>query len=148
MRKRNVLFLCTGNSARSQMGEGLLRRAAGDRFEIYSAGLEPKGMNPFTVQAMDEIGIDVRSQWSKSVKEYMGRIFFHYVITVCGDADESCPQALWANGGIKLHFPFDDPAALVGTDEEKLALFRRVRDEIDARLQRWLAELETEAARA
>ena len=148
MRKRNVLFLCTGNSARSQMGEGLLRHAAGDRFEVYSAGLEPKGMNPFTVQAMDEIGIDVRSQWSKSVKEYMGRIFFHYVITVCGDADESCPQALWANGGIKLHFPFDDPAALVGTDEEKLALFRRVRDEIDARLQRWLAELETEAARA
>jgi arsenate reductase len=130
------------------MGEGLLRHAAGDRFEVYSAGLEPKGMNPFTIQAMDEIGVDVRSQWSKSVKEYMGRIFFHYVITVCGDADESCPQALWANGGIKLHFPFEDPAALVGTDEEKLALFRRVRDEIDARLQRWLTELDTEAAHA
>ena len=146
MMKQNLLVLCTGNSARSQMAEGLLRKYAGDRFEVYSAGLEPKGINPFAIQAMDEIGIDIRGQRSKSVKEYMGRIFFHYLITVCGHADANCPQALWANGGVKLHWPFEDPAAVEGTDEVKLAAFRQVRDLLETRIKSWIVELEQEPA--
>jgi arsenate reductase (thioredoxin) len=146
--KQNVLFLCTGNSARSQMGEAFLRKYASDRFEVFSAGLEPKGINPYTIQVMDEVGLDIRGQWSKSTKEYMGRMFFHYVITVCGDADKSCPQALWARGGIKLHWPFDDPAATEGTDTEILAKFRQVRNQIDARIKAWLEELARETAEA
>src|SRR5664279_5355998 len=127
MVKQNVLFLCTGNSARSQMAEALLRNHAGDQFEVYSAGLEPKRVNPYIIQVMDELGINIRSQCSKGVQEYMGRMFFHFVITVCANADQSCPQALWAHGGQKLHWPFDDPAAVIGTDEAKLAAFRDIR---------------------
>ncbi|MEO8611038.1 MAG: arsenate reductase ArsC [Chloroflexota bacterium] len=142
MTKQRVLFLCTGNSARSQMGEALLRRYAGEQFEVHSAGLEPKGINPYTLRVMDEVGIDIRGQHSKSTREYMGRMFFHYLITVCSDADKNCPQALWAQGGKKLHWPFDDPAAVEGADEERLAKFREVRDQIAARVQSWIAELE------
>jgi arsenate reductase len=142
MAKQRVLFLCTGNSARSQMGEALLRHYAGEQFEVHSAGLEPKGINPFTIRVMDEVGIDIRGQHSKSTREYMGRMFFHYLITVCSDADNNCPQALWAQGGKKLHWPFDDPAAVEDTDEEKLSKFREVRDQIAAKVQRWVAELE------
>ena len=144
MTKRNVLFLCTGNSARSQIGEALLRHYAGDQLEVYSAGLEPKGVNPYTIRVMDEVRIDIRSQWSKGVQEYMGRMFFAFVITVCGDADKSCPQALWAHGGQKLHWPFNDPAAVMGTDEEKMAAFRAVRDQMSTRIQSWLQELEAQ----
>ncbi len=146
MDKPNLLFLCTGNSARSQMAEGLFRARAGDQFEVYSAGLEPKGVNPYAVRAMDEVGIDIRGQRSKSVKEYMGRIFFRYVITLCSDADERCPQSIWAWGSQKLHFPFDDPAAATGTDTEILDQFRLVRDQIDARLTLWLEEPHVEQA--
>jgi arsenate reductase len=146
--KQNVLFLCTGNSARSQMGEALLRKYASDRFEVFSAGLEPKGINPYTIRVMDEIGVDIRGQWSKGTQEYMGRKFFHYVITVCGDADRSCPQALWAVGGKKLHWPFDDPAATVGTDAEILTKFRQVRDQMDSRIKAWLKELATATMQA
>jgi arsenate reductase (thioredoxin) len=148
MAKRSVLFLCTGNSARSQMAEALLRHYADDQFEVYSAGLEPKGLNPYAIQAMDELGIDIRGQRSKNVKEYMGRLFLHYVITVCSDADKSCPRALWATSGVKLHWPFEDPAAAEGTDAEKLAVFREVRDQIDARIKTWLQELEAETLNA
>lgn len=138
--KIKILFLCTGNSARSQMAEGLLRARAGDLFEVYSAGLVPKGMNPYTVRVMDEIGIDVRSQYSKSLREYMGYVHFGYVITVCADADANCPLPLWAQG-FKEHWPFDDPAAVEGSDEDKLMAFRRTRDLIDARVQEWSAEV-------
>jgi len=144
MTKRNVLFLCTGNSARSQIGEALLRHYAGDQLEVYSAGLEPKGVNPYTIRVMDEVRIDIRSQWSKGIQEYMGRMFFAFVITVCGDADKSCPQALWAHGGQKLYWPFNDPAAVMGTDEEKMAAFRAVRDQMSTRIQSWLQELEAQ----
>ena len=142
MAKQRVLFLCTGNSARSQMGEAFLRHYAGEQFEVHSAGLEPKGIHPYTIRVMDEVGIDIRGQHSKSTREYMGRMFFHYLITLCSDADKNCPQALWAQGGKKLHWPFDDPAAVEGTDEEKLATFREVRDQIAAKVQSWIAELE------
>ena len=138
--KKRVLFLCTGNSARSQMAEALLRHNADDNFEVFSAGLEAKGINPYAIRAMDEIGIDIRGQRSKDTREYMGRVFFHYVITVCGNADKSCPQALWAQGGQKLHWPFEDPAAFSGTDTEKAVKFREVRDLIDQRIRAWLQE--------
>ena len=142
--RKTVLFLCTGNSARSQMAEAFLRRYAGDRFEVYSAGLEPKGINPYTIRVMDEAGIDISSQSSKSVKEYMGRMFFHYVITVCAHADAHCPRALWAHGGVKLRWAFDDPAAVEGTDTEIVAAFRRTRDQIDEQIQAWIEEVQDE----
>lgn len=138
--KLKVLFLCTGNSARSQMAEGLFRHYAGDQFDVYSAGLEAKGVNPYAIRAMDEIGVDIHNQYSKTTKEYMGKMQFNYVITVCGHADQNCPLALWDQYGIKLHWPFDDPAAVEGTDEEKLAKFREVRDSLDTRIKSWLAE--------
>ncbi len=143
--KKRVLFLCTGNSARSQIAEALLRHHAGESYEVFSAGLDAKGINPYAIRAMDEIGVDIRAQRSKNISEYMGRMFFHYVITVCGNADKSCPQALWAKGGQKLHWPFEDPAAATGTDEEIMATFREIRNQIDSRIKAWLQELATEA---
>lgn len=144
--KQNILFLCTGNSARSQMAEGLMRQYSGERFEVYSAGLEPKGINPYAIKAMDEIGIDIRGQRSKGLKEYMGRMFFHYLITLCGHADTNCPQALWAQGGVKMHWPFEDPAAVEGTNEAKLAAFRETRNLLEVKLKSWMTELEKEPA--
>lgn len=138
MDKIRVLFLCTGNSARSQMAEALLRRHAGERFEVYSAGLEPKGIHPNTLRVLSEIGLDAEGQRSKHLDEYMGKLHFGYVITVCANAEERCP-AVFPGMGRRLHWPFDDPAAATGSAAEKLAEFRRVRDEIDARLQAWLA---------
>ena len=137
MDKNRVLFLCTGNSARSQMAEAFLRHYAGDRFEAYSAGLEPKGINPFTVRVMEEIGIPLTGQYSKDVREYMGQLHFGYLITVCANAEERCPTT-FPGVGQRLHWAFDDPAAVEGTDEDKLAKFREVRDQIDRRIREWL----------
>ncbi|NDJ76039.1 MAG: arsenate reductase ArsC, partial [Chloroflexi bacterium] len=109
-KKIKVLFLCTGNSARSQMAEGFLREYAGNVFEAHSAGLDPKGMNPYTVRAMQEVGIDVSGQESKSIREYMGKVHFRYLITVCAHAEENCPTNAFGYGE-KLHWAFDDPAA-------------------------------------
>jgi arsenate reductase len=133
-----VLFLCIGNSARSQMAEALLRYYAGDRFEVHSAGLEPKGVNPHTLRVMDEIGIDIRSQQSKSVAAYLGRIVFAYVITVCSNAEANCP--IFPGYTVRMHWPFDDPAAAAGSDGEIMAKFRQVRDQIAAQIQTWLSE--------
>jgi arsenate reductase len=135
--KAKILFLCTGNSARSQMAEGLLRAYGGGQFEAYSAGLEPKGLHPLTVQVMNEIGIDVSAQRSKSVREYLGFVNFAYLITVCSDAEEKCP-ATFPGVSYRLHWPFDDPAALTGPDAEKLAQFRQVRDQIADRVKHWV----------
>jgi arsenate reductase len=139
MDKINVLFLCTGNSARSQMAEALLRHFAGQRFEAFSAGLEPKGIHPYTLKVMGELGLDLSGQRSKDVREYMGRKHFGYLITVCSHADANCPTT-FPGVGQRLHWDFDDPAAFPGSEEEKLAKFRQVRDEIAARLRGWLAE--------
>jgi arsenate reductase len=139
MRKPRVLFLCTGNSARSQMAEAFLRQYAGDRYDVYSAGLEPKGINPFTVEVMSENGLDISQQRSKSVREYMGRMHFDYLVTVCAHAERNCPTT-FLGFGTKLHWEFDDPAAFTGSRQETLARFRTVRDQIDARIQDWLAE--------
>lgn len=131
---KSVLILCTGNSARSQMAEGLLRAMAGDRLEVASAGTRPSVVNPLAIQAMSEIGIDISSHRSKSVDEFSG-CHFDLVITVCDNARQECPSLLM---GQKLHWSFDDPAAATGTEEERLQEFRRVRDEIWTRLKEFL----------
>jgi arsenate reductase len=122
-----VLILCTGNSARSQMAEGLLRHDAGDRFEVFSAGTKPGHVRPEAITVMRELGIDLSGHRSKHVDEFAGQTF-DYVLTVCDNARESCP--VFPAGTRTIHHSFDDPAALQGTEEARLALFRRVRDEI------------------
>lgn len=137
--KPKVLFLCTGNSARSQMAEGLLRALAGEHFEVFSAGTEPKGQILREVkEAMRQIGIDLAGQYSKSVMEYLGKQIFAHVITVCADAEENCP-AVFLNMGTHEHWPFDDPAKF--DEEARLESTRRVRDEIEQRLRLWLGKL-------
>lgn len=123
--RKRVLILCTGNSARSQMGEGLLRHLAGDDFETFSAGTRPVGLNPSAVKVMSEIGIDISAQRSKSVDEFAGQEF-DYVITVCNNAKESCP--FFPGEAIRLHHGFEDPAA--APENEQLETFRRVRDQM------------------
>ena len=139
MDKQRVLFLCTGNSARSQIAEAFLRKYGGERYEAHSAGLEPKGLNPFTVKVMHEIGIDVSGQTSKGVDTYLGKTLFQYLVTVCDDADKNCPT-VWPGVSNRMHWSFQDPAATVGTEEEKLAKFREVRDLIEVKIKGWLAE--------
>lgn len=125
--KKRVLILCTGNSARSQMAEGLLRHDAGKRFNVESAGTKPSIVRPEAIAVMKEIGIDISGQRSKHVDEFDGQAF-DYVITVCDNAREACPVFF---GAVKrLHHSFDDPALLEGTESERLALFRRVRGEL------------------
>ena len=139
MSKQKILFLCTGNSARSQMAEAFLRKYAEDRFEAHSAGLEPKGLNPLTIRVMEEVGIDLSGQTSKSVEVYLGKTLFQYLVTVCDDADKNCPT-VWPGVSTRLHWSFQDPASVEGTEAEKLAKFREVRDLIDQKIQNWLAE--------
>jgi arsenate reductase len=134
--KQHVLILCTGNSARSQMAEGLLRALAGDRFEVFSAGSKPSSVNPLAIAAMDERGIDIRSHRSKHLNEYLAQPF-DYVITVCDNAAEACP--LFPGPARRIHWSFPDPAAVEGSEAERLASFRQVRDAIEAQLKIWLA---------
>src|SRR6266545_1332080 len=139
MSTQRVLFLCTGNSARSQMAEAFLRKYAGDTFEPHSAGLEPKGVNPLTIKVMDEVGIDISSQKSKGIEMYLGKVLFQYLITVCDDADKNCPT-VWLGVNKRMHWSFEDPARFEGTEEAKLAKFREVRDLIEKRIKEWVAE--------
>jgi arsenate reductase (thioredoxin) len=132
--KLRVLILCTGNSARSQMAEGLLRHDAGDRFDVESAGTAPGIVRPEAIAAMQELGIDISGHRSKHVDEFTGQSF-DVVLTVCDNAREACPVFFAA--ATRLHHSFDDPAAAAGTNEQRLALFRRVRDE----LREYLREL-------
>jgi arsenate reductase len=120
------------------MAEGLLRHFAGDRFEVYSAGLDPKTVNPFAIQAMRDIGLDISGHQSKSVMDYVGRVHMGIVITVCSNAEERCPIFPFTTQ--RIHWPFEDPAAFVGSEAETLAKFCEVRDQISARLQLWLNE--------
>ncbi len=131
MEKPKVLFLCTGNSARSQMAEGYLRHVAGDWFEPLSAGVDPKGLNPLAIEVMQEIGIDIANQQSKNVAEFFGQAI-PYVITVCDNARERCP--LFPRTDKFFHWSFDDPALAVGSHDDKLRVFRRVRDELRCRI--------------
>jgi len=136
--KPKVLFLCTGNSARSQMAEGFLRRMAGDRLEVFSAGTHPTGLNALAVQVMKEAGIDIADQRSKHVQEFQGTPF-EYVVTVCSSARQAsarqdCP--VFPGTARVLHWDLTDPAAAEGTPEEKLKLFRQVRDQIRTHIER------------
>ena len=137
MPKTKVLFLCTGNSARSQMAEAFLRQHAGDRFDAYSAGLEPSDINPHTRVVMSEKGLDLKGQYSKSVTEYLGKVNFGYLITVCASAEKNCPRT-FPGVSQRLHWDFEDPAAFVGTEAETREKFRAVRDQIDAQVRAWL----------
>jgi len=135
MAKTTVLFLCTGNSARSQMAEGLLRELGGEGFDVESAGTAPAGLNSLATEVMREIGIDISGQQSKSVADFLGKRFDH-VITVCDRARESCP--IFPGAAQMLHWSFDDPAAAPGNEVERKSVFRRVRDQIRHRIEEWL----------
>jgi arsenate reductase len=125
--KKSILILCTGNSARSQMAEGLLRHDAGDRFEVFSAGTHPTRVRPEAIAVMQELGIDISGHRSKSVDEFAGRQF-DYVLTVCDHARDNCP--IFPGNTAAIHHSFDDPAALEGSEEQRLEAFRRVRDQL------------------
>ncbi|HZT57267.1 MAG TPA: arsenate reductase ArsC [Pyrinomonadaceae bacterium] len=137
--RTRVLILCTGNSARSQMAEGLLRELAGERFEVFSAGTCPSGLRLEAVEAMREVGVNIGRQRSKSVDGFLGQEF-DYVITVCDNAREECP--VFPGATRRIHWSFDDPAAVEGDWQKRLDSFRRVRDEIAARLREWAKEVE------
>ncbi len=138
MNPQRVLFVCTGNSARSIMGEALLRHLASDRFEAFSAGMEPKGVNPLTLQVLHERGIDTTGLTSKDTMEFLGQARVHYAIVVCDKAQQSCPR-IQPFALHTLYWPFPDPAAATGTEEERLEVFRAVLLQIEATLEEWLA---------
>jgi arsenate reductase (thioredoxin) len=139
--KLKALFACTHNSARSQMAEGFLRHRAGDRFEARSAGTEPGGLRPLAVQVMAEVGIDVSGQRAKGLDSFLHR-HFDYVITVCDEANETCP--VFPNARRRLHWSFPDPSAAGGTLEERLGAFRAARDSIKARVEQFVESAECE----
>ena len=130
--RKRVLILCTGNSARSQMAEGLLRHLVGERFEVASAGMSPTHVRPEAITVMREIGIDISQHRSKSVDEFSDQEF-DYVITVCDNANKRCP--VFPGNTERIHWSFDDPAAAEGDEHARLAVFRRVRDEIQRQLE-------------
>jgi arsenate reductase len=136
--KQRVLILCTGNSARSQMAEGLLRELYGDHFEVFSAGSKPSVVNPLAIQVMHERGIDISQYRSKHLNEFRQQPF-DYVIMVCDQAAETCP--IFPGRAQRIHWSFADPAAVTGSDNERLQVFRQTRDDIEARLKAWLKEI-------
>jgi arsenate reductase (thioredoxin) len=137
MNKQRVLFLCTHNSARSQMAEGFLRDVAGDGFEVASAGTEARGVHPLATRVMAEVGIDLRGHASKTLDRFLGEPW-DFIITVCDSANEACP--VFPATTRRLHWSLDDPSAARGNEEERLGVFRRVRDEIRSRVEGWLGE--------
>jgi arsenate reductase len=139
--KKKVLVLCTHNSCRSQMAEGLINHFLGDRFQAFSAGTEATQVNPLAIRVMAELGIDISHHYSKTIAEFDGQPF-HHVITLCGSANEQCP--LFFGGVKRVHIGFDDPSRLIGSDEEVLPEYRRVRDEIRQRLADYLTGADNE----
>lgn len=135
-----VLFLCTGNSCRSQMAEALLRKYAGDHFEAFSAGLDPRPIHPMTLEVMAEIGLNLAGHRPKSVLEFLGKAHFAYLITVCSQAEARCP--IFPGVSYRLYWPFNDPAAAEGDEQRRRQAFRSVRDEIDERINSWLGDME------
>jgi arsenate reductase (thioredoxin) len=125
--KKKILFLCTGNSARSQLAEALMRHFRGQEFEVFSAGTDPKGVHQNTIEVLREIGIDASSQTSKHIDDLFIREF-DYIITLCDSAAQNCP--VFFGKGVKMHHGFDDPAAATGRDQDVLESFRKVRDQI------------------
>jgi arsenate reductase len=139
MDKKRVLVLCTGNSARSQMAEGFLRHIAGDKFEVFSAGVKPTQVNPLAIKVMAEVGVDISKHRSKSAMEFIGQQF-DFVITVCDNAKQTCP--VFPGHYEKLHWSLEDPAEAQGSVEERAAIFRRIRDEIEQRIKDWIKRLD------
>lgn len=140
---KKILVLCTGNSCRSQMAEGYIRKYGGEQVVVHSAGLEPHGLNPRAVRVMREVGIDISGHSSDHLNEYLDETF-DYVITVCDNAARNCP--VFPGDGARQHWPFEDPAGASGTEEEILGVFRRVRDEIGERIRVWLEGIHSGAA--
>jgi len=136
MTRERVLFLCTHNSARSQMAEGFLRKMASDRFEVESAGTEETRVNPLAIRAMHEIGIDLSGHRSKTLDRFLDQAW-DYVITVCDSANERCP--IFPRSVRRLHWSFEDPSRATGTEEQRLEVFRRIRDQISEQIGAWLA---------
>ncbi|MBD3230305.1 MAG: arsenate reductase ArsC [Candidatus Lokiarchaeota archaeon] len=136
MKKTNAIFLCTHNSARSQMAEAFLRKYAGDYFNVFSAGFKPAPIYPYAIKVMNEIGISIENQEPKALKKYLGKKHFGVVITVCDKAEKLCPTLPGVS--TRLFWPFDDPAAFQGSDEEKINKFREIRDQIDKKIKEWL----------
>jgi arsenate reductase (thioredoxin) len=134
--KRRVLFLCTHNSARSQMAEGFLRALAGDRFEAASAGTEATRVHPLAIRVMNEVGIDLGGHTSKTFDRFLGQPW-DYVVTVCDSANERCP--VFPARTTRLHWSFEDPSAATGSEEKKLQTFRRIRDEIQVKIRSWIS---------
>ena len=137
--KPRVLFLCTGNSCRSQMAEALLRHHWGREVEACSAGLKPSDVHPMTVRVLAERGIDTTGLHAKGIDLFLGKVAIHHAVVVCDRAQQHCPRLY--PFCLRMHYwPFDDPVATEGTDEQKLARFREVRDHIDARIRQWIRE--------
>ncbi len=143
-RKRNVLFLCMRNSSRSQMAEAFLRKYAGDQFNVYSVGLEPTEIHPMTRQVMAEVGLDLEGQSAKGVQTYLGKLLVNHLIIVCEIANSKCPYT-WPGVHQRLFWPFEDPDAAQGSQEERLEKFRQVRDQIEQRVKAWLEEVRLHA---
>ena len=139
--KQRVLFLCTGNSCRSQMAEGFLRELGGDAFEAASAGVDPTRINPLAIRVMAEAAVDISEQYSKSVDEMTDQQF-DWVITVCDRAREACP--IFPRAARSLHWSFEDPAEATGAEEDRLIVFRRVRDEISGRVREFVSNIDRE----
>ena len=137
MPQTRVLIVCTGNSARSKMAEGFMKKYLSDEFDIISAGLDPKPLNPLAVRVMDEIGIDISHQYSKDLKNFLGQ-HFSFLITVCSNAEARCP--IFRGVIYRLFWPFDDPATFEGSAQEKLAKSREVRDQIDVKVREWMLQ--------
>ena len=148
MNKQRVLFLCAHNAARSQMAEALLRKHAGDRFDVASAGLEPTAIHPLTARALNEVGVDLSGQRAKGLDLFLGKTAFQIAIIVCERTQQNCPH-IYPFALHRLYWPFEDPADAQGTEEEQLQKFRDVRDQIEARILDWLKNptvLETSAS--
>jgi arsenate reductase len=139
MSKMRVLFLCTGNTARSQMAEAFLRANGGDRFDAHSAGFEPHEINPLTIKVMEERGFDLSGQHAKGLNEYLGKVHFGCIVNMCQPDEDGCPKT-FPGMGTRLDWAFEDPAAFEGSEEERLEKFREVRDAIDARVRQWVDE--------
>ena len=147
MNKQSILFLCAHNAARSQMAEELLRKHAGDRFEVVSAGLEPTAVHPLTVRVLNEVGVDVSGHRAKGLDGLMGKKSFQLAIIVCERTQKNCPH-IYPFALQRLDWPFEDPAEARGTEEEQLQKFRDVRDQIEARILEWLKDPTTAAKAA
>ena len=142
-KKPRVLFLCIENRARSQMAEALLRKHSGDQFEIHSAGFDPTPIHPYVYRVMEEVGLDLEGHYAKGVNEFFNKVYFGILVTVCEKAEEKCPT--FPGLGERHYWPVRDPAAVEGTEEEKLEAFREARDEIEKRILDWLARREASA---